>query len=102
MSDPAFYRTRMGQRFYERTMPTLVEQLERLNARLDGIEVLKAAGTAPDPKVDELLLATYGLVNAVDEVFRTEIVSGSEATRRAFQNLRARAKIARRAANDIH
>jgi hypothetical protein len=37
MSD--FYKTRMGQRFYERTMPDLVKQLERLNellARLVG------------------------------------------------------------------
>ena len=32
MSD--FYKTRMGQRFYERTMPELVKQLERLNRLL--------------------------------------------------------------------
>ena len=32
MSD--FYKTRMGQRFYDRTMPDLVKQLERLNELL--------------------------------------------------------------------
>jgi len=32
MSD--FYKTRMGQHFYERTVPELVKQLERLNEML--------------------------------------------------------------------
>ena len=32
MSD--FYKTRMGQAFYERTMPELVEQISRLNELL--------------------------------------------------------------------
>ncbi len=31
MADVPFYATRMGRRFYESTMPKLVEQLERLN-----------------------------------------------------------------------
>ena len=30
MNDGDFYKTRMGQRFYERTMPALVEAVERL------------------------------------------------------------------------
>ena len=89
MSD--FYKTRMGQRFYERTMPDLVKQLDRIAERMP----------AGEPKVDELLLATYGLVNAVDEVFNAEIVPGSEATKRAFKNLRERADTARTAADGI-
>lgn len=32
---PKFHETRMGQRFYERTMPELVRQLERLNDLLE-------------------------------------------------------------------
>jgi hypothetical protein len=35
MSD--FYRTVMGHRFYEGTMPALVEQLKRLNDNLEKI-----------------------------------------------------------------
>ena len=35
MSD--FYKTRMGQRFYECTMPELVKQLQRLNDLLERL-----------------------------------------------------------------
>ena len=35
MSETPFYKTRMGQRFYERTMPDLVRQLERLREILE-------------------------------------------------------------------
>jgi len=31
MADIQFFQTRMGQRFYESTMPELVRQLTRLN-----------------------------------------------------------------------
>ena len=37
MSDTPFYRTRMGQAFYERTMPELVKQLERLGDLLERL-----------------------------------------------------------------
>ena len=30
MNETPFYKTRMGQRFFESTMPELVKQLERL------------------------------------------------------------------------
>jgi len=36
MSDE-FFRTRMGQRFYEATMPKIADQLERLNANLEAL-----------------------------------------------------------------
>jgi hypothetical protein len=32
-----FYRTNMGHRFYEGTMPALVEQLKRLNDNLERL-----------------------------------------------------------------
>ena len=32
-----FFQTRMGQRFYEHTMPELVRQLARLNELLDRL-----------------------------------------------------------------
>jgi len=35
MNETPFYKTRMGQRFYERTMPELMKQLERLNEILE-------------------------------------------------------------------
>jgi len=36
MSDE-FFRTRMGQRFYEATMPKIADQLERLNANIEAL-----------------------------------------------------------------
>ena len=38
MSEPKFFQTRMGARFYEHTMPELVRQLERLNEVLERLE----------------------------------------------------------------
>ena len=37
MSETPFYKTRMGLRFYDRTMPALVKQLERLNELLERL-----------------------------------------------------------------
>ena len=37
MSEPKFFQTRMGHRFYEHTMPELVKQLERLNELLEQV-----------------------------------------------------------------
>jgi hypothetical protein len=34
MPETPFYKTRMGQQFYERTVPELAKQLERLNELL--------------------------------------------------------------------
>ena len=37
MSEPKFFQTRMGQRFYEHSVPELVRQLERLNELLERL-----------------------------------------------------------------
>ncbi len=37
MSETPFFKTRMGQQFYERTMPALVKQLERLSNVLERL-----------------------------------------------------------------
>ena len=37
MNETPFYKTRMGQRFYESTMPELVKQLGRLNEILERL-----------------------------------------------------------------
>ena len=37
MSETPFFKTRMGQQFYERTMPALVKQIERLNELLEQL-----------------------------------------------------------------
>ena len=42
MNDVPFHATRMGQRFYERTLPELVRQIERLNELLE--KVVEARG----------------------------------------------------------
>ena len=49
MSDVPFHLTVMGRRFYERTMPALVEAIDRLNANLDRLATTSTvtATTAP-------------------------------------------------------
>lgn len=42
-----FYQTRMGQRFYERTMPEIAEQLKRL------VDVLERIADGQDRKAGE-------------------------------------------------
>ena len=37
MNDVPFHQTRMGQRFFERTLPELVRQIERLNELLEKL-----------------------------------------------------------------
>ena len=37
MNGPAFFLTRMGQRFYEATMPKVADQLERLNTNIEAL-----------------------------------------------------------------
>ena len=37
MAETPFFKTRMGNQFYERTMPALVKQLERLNELLERL-----------------------------------------------------------------
>jgi hypothetical protein len=32
-----FFKTRMGQRFYEATMPKIADQLERLNTNIEAL-----------------------------------------------------------------
>jgi hypothetical protein len=45
MSDVPFYATRMGQRYYEKTLPELVRQIERLNELLE--KLVEARGEKP-------------------------------------------------------
>ena len=50
MSAPEFFLTRMGQRFYEATMPKIADQLERLNANLEALLAeLRRQGAPPVP-----------------------------------------------------
>ena len=50
-----FFRTRMGQTFYEATMPSLVRELARLN---DNLERLVALAAKQEPKAVESAPAT--------------------------------------------
>ena len=57
MSDLQFFRTVMGQRFYEGTVPALVRELARLNTNLEKlVEHLERNGqpeTTPEPPAKE-------------------------------------------------
>jgi hypothetical protein len=37
MPGDEFFKTRMGQRFYEATMPKIADQLERLNTNIEAL-----------------------------------------------------------------
>ena len=60
MNGPAFFLTRMGQRFYEATMPKVADQLERLNANVEALttelrllrEARQGAGADAGKKAD--------------------------------------------------
>jgi hypothetical protein len=47
MSEVPFYRTQMGHRFFEQTMPELVRQLTRLNELLERALEERAVAFAP-------------------------------------------------------
>jgi len=79
-----FHTTRMGQTYYDRTVPELVRQLTRLNDNLE-----RRAAT-PD-----LRQATADLVAAAERVLDVPIEPGSKATTAAFQELRRAVKEAR-------
>ena len=53
MTEPEFFRTRMGQRFYEHTMPQLVAEIARLNQMLERL-VAELADEAKPRKSDVL------------------------------------------------
>ena len=48
MSETPFYKTRMGQNYYERTMPELVKQLERLNEVLERLASQRGRDAGPE------------------------------------------------------
>ena len=49
MSEIPFYKTRMGQQFYDRTIPELVKQLERLNDLLERVVARPGDQPEADP-----------------------------------------------------
>ncbi len=50
MAGDDFFKTRMGQRFYEATMPKIADQLERLNTNIESLvaELRKLQAPAPN------------------------------------------------------
>lgn len=48
-----FFRTPMGQRFYEATMPSLVRELARLNQNIERLLAVVEKGTQPAPPAPE-------------------------------------------------
>jgi len=81
VSEIPFFKTAMGRQYYDRTLPDLVKAVERVAAALER---------------DDLGPATDDLLDAVDELFETEIVPGSERTREAFGAVRERAQALRK------
>ena len=81
-----FHQTRMGQVFFERTMPDLVRAVERLADAADK----------RDPTTRELIDRAADLCDAAEALMDVEIVPGSPRTVEAFERLRASAKAVRR------
>jgi hypothetical protein len=44
MTDTQFHQTRMGQQYYERTLPEIARQLARLNELLERLVAVAEAG----------------------------------------------------------
>jgi hypothetical protein len=58
MAGDDFFKTRMGHRFYEATMPKIADQLERLNTNIEALVTeLRKRRTTEDstekPRTDE-------------------------------------------------
>ena len=54
MGDSDFYKTQMGHRFYEQTMPSLVRELARLNDLLERlVERVPADASVASPPLAE-------------------------------------------------
>lgn len=61
MAGGDFFKTRMGQRFYEATMPKIADQLERLNTNIEALVVelrnlrplYRGATESPSPSCPE-------------------------------------------------
>ena len=87
MSETPFFKTRMGQQFYERTMPALVKAVKRLADSHDGNR---------DPRMQELVDHAGYLVEGVEQLLNTPIEPGSAKTREAFDSLRSQAAAVRR------
>jgi len=49
MSDVQFFQTRMGQQFYDGTMPKIAEALERIATALEALNQAAAAAAAVTP-----------------------------------------------------
>ena len=47
-----FFRTQMGHRFYESTMPSLVRELARLNTNLERLVAVVEKGAEPPAEGD--------------------------------------------------
>ena len=52
MDHAPFYKTRMGEKFYCKTVPDLVRQLERLNDLLERLLVGAGARPPGEPRQD--------------------------------------------------
>jgi hypothetical protein len=50
MSDTPFHQTRMGQQYYERTLPEIARQLDRLNELLERLVTLVETKSADPDK----------------------------------------------------
>jgi hypothetical protein len=89
MSETPFHRTRMGRDFYDKTLPRIAQELGRLNEHLARMSPAPQETPASPPAkpstpdaVDELLLATYGLINAVQDIYGKEFDPESNLYRR--------------------
>lgn len=54
MAGDDFFKTRMGQRFYEATMPKIADQIERLNTNIEALvaelKLQRLGPVAPAPE----------------------------------------------------
>lgn len=83
-----FYKTRMGQQFYDRTMPELVKAIDSLANCV--------AAEKREPAAAELVEYAGYLADSVERLLDTPIEPGSAESRDAFDLLRGHTAAVRR------
>ena len=56
MAGDDFFKTRMGQRFYEAMMPKIADELERLNTNIEAmpvVEIRRFSESSPLPLISD-------------------------------------------------
>ncbi len=93
MSDVQFFQTRMGRKFYDHTLPALVEAVDRLGSAI--------AAERRDPAVHELTAYARDFDDSADMELNAAFVASGAAIREAFGRVRTSIAAPRRIPTNV-